>query len=158
MLSRSNTRERLRIEPEADGIDVGDKGTLRAADSLHHHWPEYFIAIVLSPSGKKSSAYFNPAVTLTFYQLREVALWDAVFYCAAQFLGAVAGVRSPHWCCKVRRRTKRSVTLQPHPALTTRRSMSTPSRLFGELAVSFILMGAILFASIMKSWRLRFFF
>jgi hypothetical protein len=24
--------------------------------------------------------------------LRKVALWDAVFYCAAQFLGAVAGV------------------------------------------------------------------
>src|SRR5580658_6059621 len=50
------------------------------------------IAIVLSPWGKRSGAHFNPAVTFTFYRLRKVALWDAVFYCAAQFLGAAAGV------------------------------------------------------------------
>jgi aquaporin Z len=50
------------------------------------------IAIVLSPWGKQSGAHFNPAVTLTFYRLRKLASWDAVFYCAAQFVGAVAGV------------------------------------------------------------------
>src|SRR5580658_7217048 len=50
------------------------------------------IAIVLSPWGKQSGAHFNPAVTFTFYRLRKVASWDAVFYCAAQFIGAVAGV------------------------------------------------------------------
>ena len=45
------------------------------------------LAIVLSPWGKQSGAHFNPAVTFTFYRLRKVALWDAVFYCAAQFAG-----------------------------------------------------------------------
>src|SRR5262249_3347973 len=50
------------------------------------------IAIVLSPWGKQSGAHFNPAVTFTFFRLGKVASWDAVFYGAAQFLGAVAGV------------------------------------------------------------------
>src|SRR5580698_4135325 len=50
------------------------------------------LAIVLSPWGKQSGAHFNPALTLTFYRLDKVALWDAVFYCAAQLTGAVAGV------------------------------------------------------------------
>jgi aquaporin Z len=47
------------------------------------------IVIVLSPWGKQSGAHFNPALTLTFYRLDKVALLDAVFYCAAQLLGAV---------------------------------------------------------------------
>jgi glycerol uptake facilitator-like aquaporin len=47
-------------------------------------------ASVLSPGGKPPGAHFNPAVTFTFYRLRKVALWDAVFYCVAQFLGADA--------------------------------------------------------------------
>src|SRR5271166_1345738 len=50
------------------------------------------LAIVLSPWGKQSGAHFNPAVTLTYYRLRKVALPDAVFYCSAQLLGAVSGV------------------------------------------------------------------
>src|SRR5215475_5425504 len=50
------------------------------------------VAIVLSPWGKQSGAHFKPAVTFTFYRLGNVAFWDAVFYCAAQFLGALAGV------------------------------------------------------------------
>ena len=33
-----------------------------------------------------------------------------MFYCAAQLLGAVAGVALARWCCKARRRTKRSGT------------------------------------------------
>ncbi len=47
------------------------------------------IAIVLSPWGKQSGAHFNPALTFAFYRWRKVALWDAVFYCAAQLLGAI---------------------------------------------------------------------
>src|SRR5580704_6741573 len=50
------------------------------------------VAIVLTPWGKQSGAHFNPALTLTFYRLGKVAPWDAVFYCAAQLPGAVAGV------------------------------------------------------------------
>ena len=76
------------------------------------------VAIVLSPWGKQSGAHFNPAVTFTFYRLGNVAFWDAVFYCAAQFLGAVAAWRSPRLCSKARRWIKRSITLQPCQACT----------------------------------------
>jgi aquaporin Z len=187
MLSRSNTRERPRIEPAADA----NKGTLSVADSLRLHWPEYLmeagesglylfsacavatllwhpgspiqrhlpsdavrrmlmglamgatiIAIVLSPWGKQSGAHFNPAVTFTFYRLRKVALWDAVFYCAAQMLGAVAGVALA------------SIVLEGAPANKAVRYAATLPGIYGdtiafvaELAISFILMSAILFAS-----------
>ena len=100
------------------------------------------IAIVLSPWGKQSGAHFNPAVTFTFYRLRKVALWDAVFYCAAQLLGAVAGVALA------------SLVLQGAPAHKAVRYAATLPGIYGdtiafvaELAISFILMSAILFAS-----------
>jgi aquaporin Z len=188
MPSSSNTRERPRIEPAADGAN---KSTLSAVDSLHLHWPEYLmeageagcylfsacavatllwhpaspirqylpgdavrrmwmglamgatiIAIILSPWGKQSGAHFNPAVTFTFYRLRKVALWDAVFYCAAQLLGAVAGVALA------------SLVLQNAPAHKAVRYAATLPGIYGdtiafvaELAISFILMSAILLAS-----------
>lgn len=50
------------------------------------------IIIIYSPWGKQSGAHINPSVTLTFYRLGKVKLWDAVFYIAAQFIGGVAGV------------------------------------------------------------------
>jgi aquaporin Z len=100
------------------------------------------IAIVLSPWGKQSGAHFNPAVTLTFHRLRKVALWDTVFYCAAQLLGAVAGVALA------------SLALQGAPAHRTVHYAATIPGSYGdtvafvaELAISFILMSAILFAS-----------
>lgn len=49
------------------------------------------VAIVYSPWGKQSGAHLNPFVTLTFFRLGKVAPWDAVFYIAAQFLGAMIG-------------------------------------------------------------------
>ncbi len=105
------------------------------------------IAIVLSPWGKQSGAHFNPAVTFTFYRFKKVALWDAVFYGAAQLLGAVAGVALA------------SVVLQGAPADKAVRYAATLPGIHGEafyvntiafvaeLAISFILMSAILFAS-----------
>jgi aquaporin Z len=50
------------------------------------------ITIVMSPWGKQSGGHLNPAITLSFYRLGKVRTWDAVFYGAAQFVGAVAGV------------------------------------------------------------------
>ena len=100
------------------------------------------IAIVLSPWGKQSGAHFNPAVTFTFYRLKKVALWDAVFYCAAQLLGAVAGVALA------------SLVLEGAPAHKAIRYAATLPGVYGdtiafvaELAISFILMAAILFTS-----------
>jgi aquaporin Z len=100
------------------------------------------IAIVLSPWGKQSGAHFNPAVTLTFHRLGKVAAWDTVFYCAAQFLGAVGGVALA------------SLVLQSAPANKAVRYAATMPGIYGdtialvaELAISFILMSAILFVS-----------
>ena len=50
------------------------------------------IAILMSPLGKQSGGHFNPAITLTFFRLGKVAPWDALFYAAGQFSGAIAGV------------------------------------------------------------------
>jgi aquaporin Z len=50
------------------------------------------IAIIYSPWGKQSGAHINPSVTLTFLRLGKIKIWDAVFYIAAQFTGAVCGV------------------------------------------------------------------
>src|SRR5262245_19644591 len=48
--------------------------------------------VIQSPFGRRSGAHFNPAVTLTFFWLGRMHRWDAAFYIAAQFSGAVAGV------------------------------------------------------------------
>ncbi|MGH7380988.1 MAG: MIP/aquaporin family protein [Candidatus Methylomirabilales bacterium] len=50
------------------------------------------IGIIYSPWGKQSGAHINPAVTLTFFRLGKIEPWDALFYIAAQFAGAIAGV------------------------------------------------------------------
>jgi len=123
-----------------------------ATDAVRRMWMGLamgaaIIAIVLSPWGKQSGAHFNPAVTFTFYRLRKVALWDAVFYCAAQLLGAVAGVALA------------SLVLQGAPAHKVVRYAATMPGIHGEelyvntiafvaeLAISFILISVILFAS-----------
>jgi len=100
------------------------------------------ILIVLSPWGKQSGAHFNPAVTLTFYRLGKVEPWDAVLYGAAQLLGAVAGVALA------------SIVLQGAPAHHAVRYAATLPGMYGvtvaflaEIAISFILMSAVLFAS-----------
>jgi len=99
------------------------------------------IAIVVSPWGKQSGAHFNPAITFTFYRLGKMAPCDAVFYCAAQFLGAVAGVAFA------------ALVLQGAPAPKAVRYAATLPGIYGtiafvaELSISFFLMIAILVAS-----------
>jgi aquaporin Z len=50
------------------------------------------VALIYAPWGQRSGAHLNPAVTLTFWRLGTVAPWDAAFYVAAHFTGALAGV------------------------------------------------------------------
>jgi aquaporin Z len=50
------------------------------------------IALIYSPMGQRSGAHMNPAVTLTYWRLRKIETWDAVFYVVAQFAGATIGM------------------------------------------------------------------
>jgi len=50
------------------------------------------IAINFSAWGKQSGAHMNPAITMTFFRLKKIQPWDAVFYFIAQFAGGIAGV------------------------------------------------------------------
>ena len=100
------------------------------------------IAIILSPWGKQSGAHFNPAVTLAFHRLGKVALWDAVFYCAAQLLGAVGGVAL---ACLVLQRAPADKTV--HYAATMPGIYGDTIAFIAELAISFVLMSVILFTS-----------
>src|SRR5262249_62002138 len=50
------------------------------------------IGLIYSTWGRQSGAHFNPAVTLAFSRLGQVAPWDGGFFVIAQFLGGLAGV------------------------------------------------------------------
>ena len=50
------------------------------------------IALIHSPWGKRSGAHMNPAVTVAFLRLGKIKPWDALFFVAAQVLGATTGV------------------------------------------------------------------
>lgn len=126
------------------------------ASPLHRHLPNdavrrivmglamgaTVIAIVYSPWGKQSGAHFNPAVTVAFYRLHKVALWDAVFYCGTQLCGAAAGVALA------------ALALHGAPAHQAVRYAATlpgvygaPAAFLAELALSFLLMLTIVIAS-----------
>jgi hypothetical protein len=48
------------------------------------------LLLIHSPWGKQSGAHMNPAMTLMFFRLHKIELWDAVFYMIFQFLGGLA--------------------------------------------------------------------
>jgi aquaporin Z len=50
------------------------------------------VVLIYSSFGKRSGAHMNPATTLTFLRLGKIDPTDALFYIAAQFAGAIAGV------------------------------------------------------------------
>jgi aquaporin Z len=99
-------------------------------------------AIVLTPWGQQSGGHLNPAMTFTFYRLGKMGLWDAVFYAVAQFAGATAGVVIATFLL---------LGAPGHPAI---RYAATRPGIYGvgvaftaELAISFVLMSTVLFAS-----------
>jgi aquaporin Z len=100
------------------------------------------IAIITSPWGKQSGGHFNPAVTFTFYRLGRVEFWDALFYGAGQFLGAISGVAIATY------------VLRGAPGHAAVRYAVTVPGVYGiatafvaELTISFILMTTVLFVS-----------
>jgi aquaporin Z len=56
------------------------------------------ILIIQSPMGKRSGAHFNPAITMTYFRLGKIGIWDAVFYVLFQFLGGAFGVAVSALC------------------------------------------------------------
>jgi aquaporin Z len=96
----------------------------------------------MSPLGKQSGGHFNPAITLTFYRLGKVAPWDALFYAAGQFFGAIAGVATATYVLQGAP-SNGSV----HYAVTAPGVYGNIGAFFGELIISFILMATILLVS-----------
>ena len=100
------------------------------------------IAIVMTPCGKQSGGHFNPAITFTFYRLGKVQLWDALFYAAAQFSGAISGVAIATY---VPRGVPGSDAVRY--AVTAPGVYGNAGAFVAELTISFILMTTILFVS-----------
>ena len=100
------------------------------------------IAIVMTPWGKQSGGHFNPAMTFTFYRLGKVEWWDALFYAAAQFSGAISGVAVAAY---VLRGAPRHDAVRY--AVTVPGVYGSAGAFVGELTISFILMTTILVIS-----------
>lgn len=100
------------------------------------------VAIIYSPFGKRSGAHINPATTLVFYRLGKIEPQDALFYIAAQFTGGVAGVA-------VSKLLFGMLLAAPsvNYAATIPGAYGTPAAFGAEVAISFILMTAVLFFS-----------
>jgi aquaporin Z len=100
------------------------------------------IVIVMSPWGKQSGGHFNPAVTLTFYRLGKVKVWDAVFYTSGQFIGALVGVA-------IVTAVLRGAPAAPavHYAVTAPGVYGVTVAFAAELVISFVLMTTVLFVS-----------
>ena len=100
------------------------------------------IAIVMSPWGKRSGGHLNPAITVTFYRLRKLDFWDACFYIAAQFLGAIIGVAVARY---VLRGALGDDSV--HYAVTVPGVYGTTAAFAAEWTISFFLMITILFTT-----------
>jgi aquaporin Z len=100
------------------------------------------IGLIYSPWGRLSGAHFNPAVTLTYLRLGKIAATDACGYVAAQCIGGVLGVLLAWLALGM---------LAAHPAVHF--AATVPGRggagvaFAAELAISFVLMTAILVVS-----------
>lgn len=124
-----------------------------ASDVLRRVGPGVIMAgviatLVYSPWGQRTGAHFNPAVTLAFYRLGRIGRWDAVFYIAAQFLGAVAAtpvllalIGAPFTHPQVN-----FATTQPGPD-------GTGVAFAAEFVISFIVMGVLLGLLGTPRWR-----
>ncbi len=98
------------------------------------------IAIVMSPWGRQSGAHFNPAVTFTFYRLGKVQQWDAAFYVAAQFAGAIGGVALAN--CLLR---GAPASVSVHYAVTAPGVYGALVAFLAEFTISFSSMTAVLY-------------
>jgi aquaporin Z len=97
------------------------------------------ILIIRSPMGKRSGAHFNPAITVTYFRLRKIARWDAVFYVVFQFLGGILGVAVAAICFGT---TLARPTVEY--AITVPGPYGTAAAFLAELFMAALLMGVVL--------------
>jgi aquaporin Z len=100
------------------------------------------IAVVVSPWGRRSGGHLNPAMTLAFYRLGKLELWDMLFYAGSQFLGALAGVAV---AAHVLRGALGNTAV--HYAVTAPGVYGDIVAFVAEVMISFVLMSTILFVS-----------
>jgi aquaporin Z len=100
------------------------------------------IVLIYSPWGRRSGAHLNPSVTLTFLRLGKISTRDAIAYVSAQFAGGLLGIAAA------------AVLLAPWIAAPAVNFVATvpgpdgPGVAFaGEVAISFVLMTAVLVLS-----------
>jgi|HubBroStandDraft_5_1064220.scaffolds.fasta_scaffold177477_1 aquaporin Z len=100
------------------------------------------VLIIQSPLGKRSGAHFNPAITLTYFRLGKITLWDAAFYVFFQFIGGVLGVA-------VAATIFRSSLSKPavNYLVTVPGRYGTAAAFFAELFMAAVLMGVVLVLS-----------
>lgn len=100
------------------------------------------ICIIYSPWGKQSGAHINPSTTLTFFRLGKVASWDAAFYIAFQFAGAMIGAVAASLALSA---------WASHPSVnyvvTTPGSAGAGVAFLAEIIITFVLMTVILIVS-----------
>lgn len=100
------------------------------------------LGILYSPWGKRSGAHINPAVTLTLWRLGRIGSADAMAYVLSQFVGATLGVLL-------------AATLSgsgiADPAVNYAVTLPGPGgpvvALMAEVAICFVMMGAVLVCS-----------
>jgi len=81
----------------------------------------------------------NPVVTLTFYRLKKVIGWDAIFYVMSQFAGGVAGTAVAFLLLRM--------ALAHHEvnfAVTQPGQRGALVAFLAELLISFLMMSAVL--------------
>ena len=100
------------------------------------------VAIVYSPSGRRSGAHINPCLTLTFFRLGKVARTDALFYVLAQFVGGATGVF-------IAAAALGSALADPavNYVVTVPGDRGLPIAFAAEASISFLLMLTVLFVS-----------
>jgi aquaporin Z len=98
--------------------------------------------IITSPLGRRSGAHMNPAITASFFWLGRVHRWDAAFYIAAHFGGAVAGVLVARQILGMR------LSAPPVQYLITVPGMyGSPAAMLAEFGLSAVLFSVVLYAS-----------
>ena len=97
------------------------------------------VTIIYSRLGMRSGAHMNPVVTLTFYRLKKVIGWDAIFYVMSQFAGGVAGTAVAFLLLRM--------ALAHHEvnfAVTQPGQRGALVAFLAELLISFLMMSAVL--------------